>query len=69
MGFKSPRVQNTGTVWIQVESTLGTAAFPVIAGSAVSWSAPNGSVAKASQFFVVVENNNDGVVAIHSKVV
>lgn len=64
IGYKAARTINTGQVWIQSVVTDGASGFPIPAGGSVTYTAPHGTYFDASMFFIDVETNGDGVVAL-----
>lgn len=62
--YKSARVANTGSVWIQYNnSTNDNAGIKLLSGQTLSITAGSGGML-ASDFWIDVESANDGVVAV-----
>lgn len=64
-GYKSARVANVGTVWIQRVVTDAAIGVPLASGQTVTFTAPNGKYFRDSDFFIDVEQANDGVTAMY----
>jgi len=65
-GFKAPRTENVGTVWIQVSSTDASPALRLFPGQTLSWPSGIAGSFTANDFYIDVENAGDGVEAFFS---
>lgn len=52
IGYKSARVENTDTVYVQVNSNAGSIGIPITPSGSATWTAPNGKLVNAAQFYI-----------------
>lgn len=68
LGLKAARTDNTGKVWISPNSGNDTAAIPLDPGDTVTFTAnADDDYFTDAQFYIDVETNGDGVVALYDK--
>lgn len=63
VGKKAARTSNTSTVYVQFVSSNDAPGIPITSGDVKTVNAPTGKVFNASQFYIDVETNGDGVLA------
>lgn len=63
IGNKAARTANTGRIWIQATSANDDGGIPITSGGIFSVTAASGNF-QDKDFYIDVENNGDGVVAI-----